>query len=445
MKNARDRKMKIVLQMVSGYGGEFKSWRMPGAVVDAYTNIDNYVEKAKIAERGKIHSLFIADTPSLTNDISINSPMHSLDPLLLLTAVARETKHIGLVATYSTTFNEPYNLARQLKTLDIMSNGRAGWNAVTTSNPTTALNFGQHLPSRNVRYDMAHEHISAVQSLWGSFGKNAYKLDATSGQFIDTNEVNLANYNGQYYQTRGPLPIPPSPQYQPPIFQAGGGEKGIELAGRFASGVYANPFTKEEALLQRTLLRESAEAYGRNPNDIKMFAGFMFSIGKTKEEALNRRRMLLDFAPKETEQHVAYLGQMVGLSFNINTIDINQPLPETLLSQARPSLMDPRSNRALELLQSGLSIKDVLAHGVINYHPVVVGTPEMIADFLEDWYLSDAADGFSIVPDSTHDGVEDFVDKVIPILQERGLFHLDYEGETLRDELDVSYEYGLNR
>lgn len=107
--------------------------------------------------------------------------------------------------------------------------------------------------------------------------------------------------------------------------------------------------------------------------------------------------------------------------------------------------MDPRSNRALELLQSGLSIKDVLAHGVINYHPVVVGTPEMIADFLEDWYLSDAADGFSIVPDSTHDGVEDFVDKVIPILQERGLFHLDYEGETLRDELDVSYEYGLNR
>ena len=115
MKNARDRKMKIVLQMVSGYGGEFKSWRMPGAVVDAYTNIDNYVEKAKIAERGKIHSLFIADTPSLTNDISINSPMHSLDPLLLLTAVARETKHIGLVATYSTTFNEPYNLARHLK------------------------------------------------------------------------------------------------------------------------------------------------------------------------------------------------------------------------------------------------------------------------------------------------------------------------------------------
>nr|WP_278761376.1 NtaA/DmoA family FMN-dependent monooxygenase [Mammaliicoccus lentus] len=441
--NKRDGKMKLALQMVSGYGGEFKTWRMPGAVADAYTNMDNYVEKAKIAERGKIHTLFIADTPSLQNDISINSPMHSMDPLIALTAVARETKNIGLVSTFSTTFTEPYNLARQLKTLDIVSNGRVGWNAVTTSNGQTAMNFGKRLPDRNTRYEMAREHIEAVQSLWGSFGKDAYVINQSTGQFADMNKVNLANYNGKYYQTRGPLPIPASSQGQPPIFQAGGGEKGLELAGRFASGVYANPFTKEEAKLHRTMLRNSAKQYGRNPEDIKMFAGFMFSIGKTKEEALDRRRMLLDFAPEETAHYVQYLGHMVGITINVNTIDINKPLPESLLSQAYPSPMDPRAERAYELLKEGISVKDVLANGVINYHPVVAGTPEMVADFLEEWYLADATDGFSIVPDSSHDGIEDFVDYVVPILQERGLYHLDYEGETLRDSLEVPQEYGM--
>ena len=153
--------------------------------------------------------------------------------------------------------------------------------------------------------------------------------------------------------------------------------------------------------------------------------------------------MLLDFAPEETAHYVQYLGHMVGITINVNTIDINKPLPESLLSQAYPSPMDPRAERAYELLKEGISVKDVLANGVINYHPVVAGTPEMVADFLEEWYLADATDGFSIVPDSSHDGIEDFVDYVVPILQERGLYHLDYEGDTLRDSLEVPQEYGM--
>ncbi|QIH75057.1 NtaA/DmoA family FMN-dependent monooxygenase [Macrococcoides canis] len=442
--NKRDGKMKLALQMVSGYGGEFKTWRMPGAVADAYTNMDYYVENAKMAEKGKIHTLFIADTPALANDISTNSPMHPMDPTIALTAVARETKHIGIVSTYSTTYTEPYNLARTLKTLDVVSNGRMGWNAVTTSNHEAAANFGQPLPDRDTRYKMAHEHVEAVQSLWGTFGEEAYIHNKETGEFVDMSQVKLANYNGKYYQTRGPLPIPASPQGQPPIFQAGGGEKGLELAGRFASGVYANPFTKEDAKLHRMMLRKSAEAHGRNPDDIKMFAGFMFSIGKTKEEALERRYMMQEFAPRETAHHVEYLGHMVGISLSVNTIDITKPLPQHLINQMYPSPMDPRSGKAFELLKSGMSVKDVLANGVINYHPVVVGTPEMVADFLEEWYLADATDGFSIVPDSSHDGVKDFVELVVPILQERGLFHTEYEGETLRENLGVSYEYGLN-
>ncbi|MGT2800540.1 NtaA/DmoA family FMN-dependent monooxygenase [Streptococcus marmotae] len=437
----RKKQMKIVLQMVSGYGGEFKTWRLPEAKEDAYTDMDFYIEMAQLAEKGKLHALFMADTPALVNDLTHDTPMHSMDPLIAMTSVARATKHIGLVGTFSTTFNEPYNLARHLKALDVISHGRVGWNAVTTSTPATAANFGTQLKSTQERYGRAHEMIEAVQGLWGSWEKGAYIHDKQAGQFADMGRIKPLNYQGDYIQTKGPLPIPPSEQGQPPIFQAGPSPEGIRLAGRFASGVYANPFTIEESRKYRNILRESAIAHGRSADDINVFTGFMFTIADSKEEALARRRRVLEFDKEELVHRLSYLGAMVGLNFQ--GIDPYQPLPDSWLKLARTNPHDPRSPRALAVLKEGYSPVDTLAHGVINYHPVVVGTAKDVADFLQEWFEAGATDGFSIVPDLAHDGVRAFVEQVVPILQKRGLFHKDYESSTLRDLLGVPYQYGI--
>jgi FMN-dependent oxidoreductase (nitrilotriacetate monooxygenase family) len=386
--------------------------------------------------------IFIADTPGLYSDLGSQTPMFPMDPMLALMAVARETSHIGLVATLSTTFNYPYNIARQFKALDVISNGRVGWNAVTTSQPETAANFGAQIASRKERYDKAHESIQIVQALWGSWEADAWTLDVEGGKFADMDKIRPINLQGQYYASRGPLPIPPSEQGQPVIFQAGGGDEGLELAGRYASGVYANPYDIESAREHRQALRQSAARFGRNPDDIKIYTGFMFSIGATEEEGLERRRQLMSFNPEEIPSRVSYLGSMVGLPLSMNTVDIDQPLATDMLKKAYANPMDPRSGRALQLLKQGLSIRDVLAHGVINYHPVVAGTPVQVADFLEEWFLTGACDGFSVVPDIACDGVADFVNLVVPILQERGLFHKEYEGNTLRENMGVPYQYG---
>ncbi|PGK24991.1 nitrilotriacetate monooxygenase [Priestia megaterium] len=436
------KEMQLALQMVSGYGGEFSAWRMPGTDPAAYTNMDSYVERAKIAEKGKFQMIFIADTPALINDLGPQTPMFPMDPMVALMAVARETKHIGLVATQSTTFNYPYNIARQFKALDVISHGRVGWNAVTTSQPETAANFGAQIASRKRRYEMAHESVQIVQALWGSWEPDALTLDVEGGKFADMDKIQPIDLEGQYYASRGPLPIPPSEQGQPVIFQAGGGAEGLELAGSYASGVYANPFDIESAREHRQAIRQSATRFGRNPDDIKMYAGFMFSLGSTEEEALERRRKLMSFNPEEIPSRVSYLGSMVGLPLSVYSVDIAQPLSADMLKKAYASPMDPRSHRALQLLKQGLSVRDVLAHGVINYHPVVAGTPVQVADFLEQWFLASACDGFSIVPDISYDGVADFVDQVVPILQDRGLFHREYEGKTLRENMGVPYQYG---
>ncbi|OOS02292.1 FMN-dependent oxidoreductase, nitrilotriacetate monooxygenase family [Moraxella cuniculi DSM 21768] len=444
-----NKQMKLALQLVSGYGGEFQSWRLSDSNERAYTDVRYYVELAKIAEQGKIHTLFIADTPSFGGagggtDISTRTPAFPLEPMVMLSAVAYATQKIGLVATFSTTYNLPYNLARQLKTLDTLSGGRVGWNAVTTSSPQTAYNFGNKpLPDTTTRYEMAHEMVEAVQTLWGTFGEHAYITDKATGVFAEMSQIQPANFVGKHYQVKGALPIPATPQGQPPIFQADPSPEGVELAGKFASGVYANPFSIEEARAYRNRLKQSAMKYGRNPNEINMFSGFMFTIGKTYEEALARRHQLLDFmSDDEFYGQIRYLSAMIGV--NLMNLDINAPLPKHLQAQAMPHPHDPRSPRAVELIKQGLSPKDVLANGVINYHPVVVGTAEDVANFMEKWFKAGATDGFSLAPDSQQ-GVRDFVEQVVPILQQRGIFHTDYEGDTLREHLGVPYQYGVRK
>lgn len=433
------RQMIIGMHLGNGYGSQPGAWRMPGVDPRSYASFDAKVRHAQAAERGKFQFVFLPDGPSQMIDIDEEAPNFNLDVMLTLAAVARETDRIGLIATGSTTFNEPYNLARQFKALDVMSHGRAGWNAVTSSSEDVAANYGQRLPSSADRYGRAHEMVQLVQGLWGSWGQDAWLHDQASGQFTHADQIAPINMGGSYVASRGPLYIPPSEQGQPVVVHAGGSANALALAGRFASAVIGASFTIEDARAQRAAFRDAAERAGRDPDEIKYFPGLMTTITKDRRSGLDRRIAMTE---RQFPQRVAYLQQMLGVRLDPDRLDA--PLSEEQLAAARPSPRDPRSAHALKIAREGWSLRDVLAHGVIDYHPVIAGPAIEAADHMQEWFEAGAADGFWISPDVYDDGIDAFVDGVVPILQERGLFHHDYEGSTLRDHLGARAQYGLD-
>ncbi|MCW3170732.1 NtaA/DmoA family FMN-dependent monooxygenase [Chryseobacterium sp. 09-1422] len=434
-----NKKMLIGLSFGAGYGSQPGAWRMPWVNPTSFADFDIMVKQAQTAERGKLHFLFLPDGFGTLVDIESVPPMTSLDVMMTLAAVARETKHIGLLATGSTTFNEPYNLARQFKALDVMSHGRAGWNAITSSTNDAAANYGVTIPSSEERYGRAHEAILLIQALWGSWGRNAWIHDQASGKFANKDQILPINLQGKFVGARGPLYIPPSEQGQPIIVHAGGSPNAHQLGGRFADVVIGSAFTIEDARSQRQAFRDAAEGYGRNPDDIKFFAGLMTTITKDRRTALDRRILLTE---KEIPQRVAYLQSMLRIPLSIE--ELGRPLSELQLSNARPSPYDPRSAHALKIAKEGWSLRDIIAHGVIDYHPVIVGSGIEAADHMQAWFEAEAADGFWISTDVYADGIDAFVDEVVPILQERGLFHKEYEGRTLRENLGIQDQYGID-
>lgn len=310
-----------------------------------------------------------------------------------------------------------------------------------TSNKAAAANFGSAVPPRAEKYARAHEVVQVVQALWGSWEPDAWILDVATGRFADTDKIQPVNLQGQYVASRGPLPIPPSQQGQPVIFQAGGGDNGQALAARYATGVYANPFTIEEGIAQRRALRDAAQRAGRDPDEVKLFAGFMPTVAASRRAALDRRRFLDESI--DLEQRVRHLGAMLNLA--LDPAQLDEPLTADQLARIHPSPMDPRSPRAASVAREGWSLRDVIAHGVIDYHPVVPGTAEEVADHMQAWFEAGACDGFSLAIDAYHDGIDSFVDEVVPILQERGIYHHDYEGSTLREHLGAPSQYGVDQ
>lgn len=430
--------MHLTVQLIAGYGIEPAAWRWPGTDPGAFISADVFVEAAKIAERGKFDALFLADTPVLSTDVATGPPQQALEPIVTLTAVARETERIGLVATSSTTLNHPFTVARQFRALDLVSQGRAGWNAVTTSHPGALLNYGTGVPSREERYERAHEFIAAVMALWGSWGDDALLLDRRTGRFADAGRVNPVALQGRHVASRGPLNLPPSAQGQPVVFQAGGGMNGLHLAGRFANAVYNNPFDASSAAEHAAAVAQAASAYGRRPEHMTVFNGVITSVASTRKEALERREQLdaLDDLPNK----IAYLGRQINVPLSMD--DADKPVHPDLLAQARANPADPRSPLALRLAKEGHTVRRILAHGTMNYHPVAVGTPDEVADLLQQWHETGVGKGFNINPDAT-DGLEHFVDEVVPILQDRGLYRKDYEGATLREHLGIPRQNGL--
>lgn len=433
------RRMLLGMQFGNGYGAQTTSWRAPNVDPRNYTDVDAAVRYAQAAERGKIQFLFLPDTPALSSDLTHEAPQMTLDPLLTLAAVARGTSRIGLVSTGSTTFTEPYTLARQFKALDVMSHGRVGWNPATTSDPNAAANYGRTIAERPERYGRAHEVVQIVQALWGSWEADAWIADQETGVFADPAKIRPVDLGGQYVASRGPLPIPPSEQGQPVMFSAGGGEYGLTLAGRYASGVIGSTFSIDDARAQRETARDAARAAGRDPDEVRFFAGVMPAIAPTVREAVDRRVLL---GRNTFPQRVPYLGQMLGLRLEPSRID--EPLTPEELAAARPSPYDPRAPRALAVAREGWTLREVLGHGVVDYHPTPVGPASVTADHLQEWFEAGAVDGFWVSIDTYEDGIDTFVDEVVPLLQERGIFHEDYEGITLRDHLGAPPQYGLD-
>lgn len=410
------------------------AWRLPENDPRAFVDVGHYVNVAKIAERGKFDAIFLADTPAVTDRIDLR-PFLSMEPTIVLATVAAATTHIGLIATASTTYNEPYNIARRFATLDHASKGRAGWNAVTTADAAASRNFGlSNVLEHKARYDRAKEFAEVVHALWDSWEDDAFVGDKVSAHFIDTSKVHAINHRGAYYSVDGPLNIPRSPQGRPITVQAGGSSDGRDLAAAQADAVFTLSQSIEDGVSYARDLRARALAYGRASDSIVILPGLATVIGSTEAEAKRRQDELWDLVPIQYS-----LSRLAGtLQVPPDSLELDRPLPEIPLPADANQTMF-RGTVALAR-KDNLTVRQLLkALGGGVGHRIIVGTPEAIADDIEAWFKAGAADGFNLMPDVLPTGLSVFVDEVVPLLQSRGIFRRDYEGTTLRDH------FGLQR
>jgi FMN-dependent oxidoreductase (nitrilotriacetate monooxygenase family) len=426
---------KLHLNVNLLHSGVYPSaWRLPDSRPDAFVDIDHYVRAARVAERGKLDAIFLADTPAINDRIEYR-PFMALEPTIVLASVAAATTHVGLIATASTSYNEPYNLARRFATLDLVSRGRVGWNVVTTADAAAGRNFGfAEVSEHGARYARAREFTEVVHALWDSWEDDALLGDKASGRFVDGNKVHAIDHRGAHYSVAGPLTVPRSPQGRPVTVQAGGSEDGRELAAATADAVFSLAQTIADGVAYAADLRARAARYGRDPGSIVVLPGLATVIGATEAEARQRQDALWELVPLEYS-----LARLAGtLRIAPELLDLDEPLPD-------PLPLPPDANHTMFTGTVALARRDHLtvrqllrALGGGVGHRIIVGTPERIADDIEEWFHSGAADGFNLMPDVLPDGLEAFVDAVVPILQRRGLFRRDYEGSTLRDHLGLT-------
>ncbi|MDL9948126.1 LLM class flavin-dependent oxidoreductase [Gordonia sp. ABSL11-1] len=416
-----------------GLGAHPARWR----VVDdprQFWDINTYIKIAQVAERGTFDAVFLSDTPSLRETVPTH-PWHTLDPIDALTAIAVSTDRIGLIATVSTTYNEPYNLARRFSTLDHISHGRAGWNIVTTWNQNAASNFGVDAPDHDTRYGRADEFVDLVTKLWDSWEDDAFVGDQSGGVFIDPAKVHAVEHIGTYFKSRGPLQLPPSPQRHPVLIQAGASELGRTFASKHADIVYTIRHTVGDGQDFYADIKSRVATQGRDPEKVFVLSGVYPVVGSTEQEA---------------REHLAQLDQYIDLDASLAQLSerIQLPLSRADLDKrppARPSGWDQANishgltDAAWQALEKNkdLTLREILlGHRTSIRH--LVGTPEQIADDLELWFRSGASDGFNVSATHFPEGIERFVDHVVPELRKRGLLRDEYEGSTFRDHLGLA-------
>jgi FMN-dependent oxidoreductase (nitrilotriacetate monooxygenase family) len=410
------------------------AWRHPSTDPHRARTLQHYADIARTAERGKLDSLFLADGVALWGNVKHNSHSH-FEPLTLLSALAASTVHIGLIATASTTYNEPYHLARKFASLDHLSGGRAGWNIVTSAGIDEARNFNlAKRPAHAARYDRAEEFVEVVKKLWDSWEDDAALVDRASGIYADTGRIRPIEHDGPHFQVRGPLNIERPPQGHPLLVQAGSSETGKEYAARHAEAVFTAQQTFAEGKAFYDDVKGRLARYGRSPDELKILPGISPILGRTEAEAREREAELN--ALITPDYGLRQLSKM--LDHDVTGYPLDGPLPDvgsfTEGGQSRFELVVGLARR------EDLTIRQLLerlAGG--RGHRVFAGTPVQVADELESWFTGGAADGFNVMPPTLPGGLDDFVDLVVPELQRRGLFRTEYTGTTLREH------YGLAR
>lgn len=423
-----------------GPGHHIAAWRHPDAQADGGLNFQHYRRVAQTAERGKFDMIFLADGVAVWDhgqgmEAFSRSGQFSVhfEPLTLLSALSTVTEHIGLVATASTTYEEPFHLARKFASLDHLSGGRAGWNLVTSANEAAALNFSKdkHL-EHALRYKRAREFVDVVTGLWDSWEDDAFLRNKESGVYFDPDKLHIPNHKGEHFSVRGPLNVARPPQGYPVIVQAGSSEDGKNLAAQTAEAIFTAQQTLQEAQAFYADVKGRLANYGRNPDHLKIMPGVFPIIGKTEREAKDKFDQL-----QELIHPVVGLGLLSGMigGFDLSGYPLDGPLPdlpETNAGKSRQKLLIDLARR------ENLTIRQLyLAIAGARGHRQILGTPAQIADQLEDWFLNDGADGFNIMPPYLPGGLDEFVDLVIPELQRRGLFRTEYEGQTLRENLGL--------
>ena len=432
MSERKQLKLGAFMRPVSIHTG---AWRYPGAYPDANFNFTHLRRFAQTLERGKFDAFFMADHLAVLNmpiqALKRSHTVTSFEPFTLLAALAGATERIGLVATASTTFDQPYHIARRFASLDHISGGRAGWNIVTTSNPDAALNFGleEHV-EHDERYARAREFYDVVTGLWDSWADNAFVRDAESGLYFDPAKLHVLNHKGRYLSVRGPLNIARPIQGWPVIVQAGASDAGRQLAAETAEVVFAAGSTLAGGQRFYADVKGRMRKLGRDPEDLKILPGAFVVLGETIEEA-RRKRALLD-SLVHYDSGIASLSGALG--HDATGFDPDGPLPEIPETNASKSARE----RVIELARrENLTVRQ-LAQRVGSYSGLAfVGTPASVADEMEQWLVEEGADGFNVMFPYLPGGLDDFVEKLVPELQRRGLFRREYEGRTLRENLGL--------
>mgnify|MGYP002652119463 CR=1 FL=1 len=432
------RQMKLGVSMI-GLGYHVAAWRHPDVPADGSPNIRHSVEVAQTAERGKLDMVFLADAVGIREydeppgALCRFSNSSRFEPITLLAALSMATQHIGLVATLSTTYAEPFHVARQFASLDHLSGGRAGWNVVTSVTPMEAQNFNyETTPDYDKRYGRAAEFVDVVRGLWDCWSDKAIIADLKTGRFFDESEVKPLNHEGPRFSVKGPINMGRCPQGQPVVLQAGGSERGQNLAARTADVVFSVVQDFEEARAAYSGLKERVRRFGRDPDSVTVLPGVMPIIGKTDAEARDVLNTLQGYV--DSTEGLAMLSARLGTDISKYPLDgpiPDLPLPNTSHGFARALLAKGK--------RDNLSLRDLYnLTAAARGHWVLCGSVQTIADTLEKWFLEGAADGFNVMPAWFPGAFDEFVDGVVPELQRRGLYRKAYTGTTLRDHLGLS-------
>jgi alkanesulfonate monooxygenase len=430
--------MKLGMFYWPGGGQHMAAWRHPDAHPDFDVSVNRIIDLAKLAEHGLFDMFFMADSLTFWRGpleaMSHDAAGSWIEPLTVMATVAQHTKHLGLVCTSSTTYDQPYLLARRFAGLDLASGGRAGWNLITTNNSAAAKSFGhaQHV-EKSKRYRMAREFAHVVRGLWNSWTPDAFVRDQKSGQFFDPDKLFVLEHEGEFFKVRGPLIVPPSPQGEPVMVQAGASEDGRELAAATAEVVFAAQQHFDVAQKFYANVKGRMAAYGRHPDSLKIMPGLMVFVAETHAEAKADFEKLQDLI--DPVMGLALLSQRMDFDFSGYDPDSPAPIvPVTPRGGSRAELVNEQIEK-----NPGITLRTLYKHFAgARGHGLIVGSPVEIADHMETWVTGKACDGFNIMPPIYPRDLQRFVDLVVPELQRRGLYRTQYEATTLRGNLGLT-------